>query len=271
MDKEVERLEALESSLREHQILLEAMQSIENDSDQSQADSLQELERLQRIVGDFHPGPASQTYRQLYDENQSLRTELQESNEKITEMQTRLTDAIKKIGEQEQEIMHLRNQPAQPFLKTVEQEKQLHRPKAFRRKAKQLADIKTDEERRDELAALLFSTRFSDGQVLLLADILNKDTSLPVSELCHLVDPRLSEHRIRHLYHLLCSKHHVEPAIECFHVPADENADCDQASATVLFSAEDTGSDSGTTGDILNRNKQISQQNIPISKGGRTR
>lgn len=209
---EIEKLEMLESSMREHRIILESLQESKVGSVQA-SENNNEFEQLKRIVGDFHPGPASKTYRELYDSNLQLSEELKKSNSALTSIKEQLNEQKQINQKQEKEIMMLRNRPE----KTVfagEGEKR-NKNNVISRKGK--AGLKahqrerTEAEQRKDLQTLLFSPRFSDSQVSLLAQILSEDYKLPIEVLMQIVDPRLTTDRMMTLYLLLCKQYHVEP------------------------------------------------------------
>lgn len=254
MDKEIAAaLEDIEGFRREQRLIIEEIRKFKQDEKESTYAKKvdEELERMKKLIGDFHPGPASKTYRELYDENQKLKQNLKEQQEGIASYRTEIANLQERVKRQEQEIMSLRNRPVQkPEPVPVTQGERPEKKKRFFGKKKEETNEKapvekTDEERRKQLQTLLFSPRFSDAQVTWLSRILTEDKDLPVLALAQIVDPRLSTDKMLTLYQLLCAKHHVVPVVDQQKNAADpekpETAQGDKADSGQESEAQSSG------------------------------
>lgn len=288
MEKNINPVSAedLESYKEELRITIEELKKVKPKVEPGPPDEKNvndELERLRKIVGDFHPGPKSPTYRELHDENQKLKQKIDELKSAIEKLEKENADLRGKVAKMEQEIIHLRNHPVQvqmpvpaPEAKEPEKKQWFFRKKDVPKSETEKLP-RSEEEMRKDLNMLLFSPRFADAQVELLAEILSKDKGLPVKALVQIVDPRLSTDKIRTLYMLLCVQYHTKPVIdtkiaavvnpfppdEPEEQPSEEQADT-STSDTAFATTANSGSGGQTKG-------SIPHQTVQRTEGGKKR
>ncbi len=162
-----------------------------------------EINNLKRIIGDFHPSEKSKTYRELIDENKSLRNELENTKKEFR-------SKLQQYKQLENELLVLRRSASENIAESSSANSNKKSTfRVFSQKKGNIPEViseKTEEEKLKDFKKRLFDQRFSDSQVEYLTRIFLEGI-LSVDELMDLADYRLSPEKMHALYSILLSKH----------------------------------------------------------------